>query len=79
MIELASWWVVLTTALHGVRAKEPTTQANAPFIGIDVAKADLAVGCARQLSTLANEPASIDRWLRSVPTGSVLAMAARLN
>ena len=54
-------------------------QANAQFIGIDVAKADLAVGCARQLGTLANEPASIDRWLRSVPTGSVLAMAARLN
>jgi hypothetical protein len=36
----------LTPALHSVRAMEPTMQANAQFIGIDVAKAALVVGCA---------------------------------
>lgn len=51
-------------------------QANAQFIGIDVAKAELVVGCAGQVSTLANEPADIEKWVRSVPAGSVLAVEA---
>lgn len=51
-------------------------QANAQFIGIDVAKAELVVGRAGQVSTLANEPAGIEQWMRSVPAGSVLAVEA---
>ncbi len=51
-------------------------QANAQFIGIDVAKAELVIGCVGQVSTLANEPAEIERWVRSVPAGSVLAVEA---
>lgn len=46
------------------------------FIGVDVASAHLDIAChgERAVQRLDNNAAAIDRWLSSVPPGSVLAM-----
>jgi transposase len=49
-------------------------QANAQFIGIDVARAELVVGCGGQVSTLRNEAPAIAQWVGRLPAGSVLAV-----
>jgi transposase len=51
-------------------------QVDQAFIGVDVAKGTLVVcvhGTAARL-TLANEPAAIERWLKTLPAEAVVAM-----
>lgn len=51
--------------------QEPTL-----FIGIDVSKAELVIALSsrRRVTSVANDAASIDRWLRQVPSDALIAM-----
>ncbi len=51
-------------------------QAPIPIIGVDVAQAELVVSAHAQGSSrpVPNDPVHIQRWLRTLPAGSVIAM-----